>query len=88
MAKCWAKLGLGCVGFDPGQMTVVEHEEFKATAPTVQFKPVGGRVEELRAIKDKEEVAAIRQVDHLRRERVHDRAGGTEERGHGKGRGG
>jgi Xaa-Pro aminopeptidase len=56
------KLGMDCVGFDPSHLSVADHEVVKSECGGVTLRPVGGVVEALREIKDKEEILAIRRA--------------------------
>ncbi len=55
-----AKMGFRSVGFEAAQMTVADFEGLKEKTPSVEWKPGRDRVEQLRAIKDNDEVGAIR----------------------------
>ena len=55
-------LGLRRVGFEADSMSVGEFEDLKAKAPTVELVSARGHVEALRAVKDEDEVAAIRRA--------------------------
>lgn len=51
------------LGFEPSALSVAEFESLKQQAPaTLEFVPVKNRVEDLRVLKDKEEVAEIREA--------------------------
>ncbi len=50
------------LGIEGSSMTVALHEEIAAALPKVEFVSTASLVEELRLIKDKEEIAAIRQA--------------------------
>lgn len=52
----------GSVGIESTCMTVGELESLREAAPAVAFKPLKDRVETLRAIKDANEIAQIRQA--------------------------
>lgn len=56
------KLGVRRAGFEAGTVTVADFEKLKAALPTVDWKPVEGRVESLRAIKDEAEIEATREA--------------------------
>jgi Xaa-Pro aminopeptidase len=56
-----AELLSGRVGFEDQHMTVRQHERLEGLVPDgVELVPAGGVVEELRAVKDGDELAAIR----------------------------
>jgi Xaa-Pro aminopeptidase len=56
----------GRLGFDDAHMTVRSHAKLAETVgESVELVPAGGLVEELRAVKDDEEVAAIRRSAEL-----------------------
>ena len=57
-----SQFGASRVGFEPSKVTVAQFEKIKEKAPTVDLVGVAGRVEGLRAIKDKAEVQTIRQA--------------------------
>lgn len=62
-AEVASKLGIAQLGFEAAHLTVAEHLELRSKLlPSVELKPVLGRVEELRAVKDDEEQAAIREA--------------------------
>ena len=56
------QFGARRVGFEPAKLTVAQFETIKTKAPSVDLVGVAGRVEGLRAIKDKGEVQTIRQA--------------------------
>jgi len=56
------KLGVRRLGFEPSALTVAEFESLRSALPTVEFLATPHRVEALRTIKDKDEVAEIRQA--------------------------
>lgn len=63
VAEAVAGFGLGRVGFDGGALTVAQWETLRTRAPKVEWKNAGGgRVEAIRAIKDEEELAEIREA--------------------------
>ncbi|MBX6316359.1 MAG: aminopeptidase P family protein [Isosphaeraceae bacterium] len=62
VAEVIGKLGLGRLGFEATALTVADYEELKQQRPGVELRPVKGRVEALRAIKDPQEIATIREV--------------------------
>jgi Xaa-Pro aminopeptidase len=62
IAEVAGKLGVRRLGFEASAVTVAEFESLREALPTVEFAPVAGRVEALRALKDREEVAAIREA--------------------------
>ncbi len=57
-----AAFGAARVGFEPSALSVAHFETLKDKAKTVEWVPTPGRVEALRAIKDRSEVEAIRQA--------------------------
>jgi Xaa-Pro aminopeptidase len=57
-----AKLGEGKIGFEAGCMTVGEYEGIRSIAKGIEWAPTVGLVEPLRAVKDKEEIGAIREA--------------------------
>jgi Xaa-Pro aminopeptidase len=59
------KLGLGSVGFESAQMSVLELETLTGLAPTISWKGGADRVERLRAVKDPGEVEQIREAVHF-----------------------
>jgi Xaa-Pro aminopeptidase len=61
-----AEVAAGRLGFDDSHMTVRAHAKLAAKLPEgVELVPAGGMVEELRAVKDDQEVAAIRRAAAL-----------------------
>ncbi len=52
--------GIGCLGFESHVLTWAAVDDLQSAVPKVDFRPVSGQVEELRAIKDVEEIAEIR----------------------------
>jgi Xaa-Pro aminopeptidase len=54
------KLGVHAVGFESGGLTVAVYEHFRELAPAVDWKGAAGRVEELRLVKDDDELSRIR----------------------------
>lgn len=63
IAETVGKLEVRRLGFEPSALTVAEFENLKQQSPpSVEFTPVKHRVEEFRVVKDKEEVAEIRQA--------------------------
>jgi Xaa-Pro aminopeptidase len=62
------KFGVHRVGFEPSGLSVANFETLKEKAKTVEWIGVTGKVEALRAVKDRTEVDAIRQaVDQAER---------------------
>ncbi|CAN5620778.1 aminopeptidase P family protein [soil metagenome] len=57
-----AKLGSGRVGFESSGVTVAEFESIRGQAGSVDLVGLSGRVEALRAVKDKDEIDAIRRA--------------------------
>jgi Xaa-Pro aminopeptidase len=63
-----ARIGARRVGYEPSSLTVASFETLREKAPTVEWAGVAGRVEALRAIKDRVEIDAIREaVSHAER---------------------
>jgi Xaa-Pro aminopeptidase len=62
IAEVVGKLGLGWLGFEPLSVTVAQHEALREKLPSVALAGVGDAVERLRTVKDREEVAAIREA--------------------------
>jgi Xaa-Pro aminopeptidase len=56
------KFGAHRVGFEPSSLSVANFDTLKDKAKTVEWIAVSGRVEALRAVKDRSEVEAIRQA--------------------------
>jgi len=56
------KMGFRKVGVESSHLTLADLERLKTLAPTIDFAPLGGRTEELRAIKDADEIATIRRA--------------------------
>lgn len=62
------KMGKNSLGFESAVLTVADLEDLRAELPTVELLGRRGLVESLRAVKDREEVAEIRQaIDHAER---------------------
>lgn len=59
-AKVIKKAKLSQVGFESGVVTVETFEAWRTELPTTNFAPCGGLVEELRMVKDADELAEIR----------------------------
>ena len=62
VAEAAGKLGFRRLGFEPAALSVAEFEAIRAKLKTVDLVALADRVEALRAVKDKEEVAAIREA--------------------------
>lgn len=62
IAEVAARLNLRRLGFEATAVTVAEFEALKEALPAVELHPVVGRVEALRAVKDRDEVASIREA--------------------------
>jgi Xaa-Pro aminopeptidase len=62
VAEVAVKLGIRRLGFEAAAVTVADFEALKAALPSAELIPLGGRIEALRAVKDREEVAAIREA--------------------------
>jgi Xaa-Pro aminopeptidase len=56
------KFGAHRVGFEPAGLSVANFETLKDKAKTVEWVGVSGKVEALRAVKDRNEIEAIRQA--------------------------
>jgi Xaa-Pro aminopeptidase len=61
-SEALGELGFRAVGFESATMTVADLETLREQAKTIDFKGSKERVEELRAVKDVGEVAAIREA--------------------------
>jgi len=57
-----ARFGAGRVGFEPAALSVANFETVKAKAETIEWAGLVGRVEGLRAVKDRAEVEEIRRA--------------------------
>lgn len=66
-AAAWLrKRGARAVGYEAAHLTCAEFEHLVSeTRPRVKFKPAGGLIEELRSVKDEEEIAKIRSAGRL-----------------------
>jgi Xaa-Pro aminopeptidase len=71
VAEVLTQLGSRAVEFDANHLTVAEWETFRELAKTVDWKPGRTRVEQLRAVKDESEIAAIKEAIHIA-ERAYD----------------
>jgi Xaa-Pro aminopeptidase len=60
LAGVIARLGLARLAFEAEALSAADFLRLREELKTVQLRPVSGRVERLRAVKDREEVAAIR----------------------------
>jgi Xaa-Pro aminopeptidase len=60
VAEVLGRLGCHTVGFETAATTVADHETLRKQAPTIDWKGVADRVEQLRMVKDPSEVAEIR----------------------------
>ncbi len=56
------KAGAGSVGFEEGYLTYQAYNEFKAKLGVETFVPMNGAVEELRLVKDREEIEIIKKA--------------------------
>ncbi len=59
------KLKVANVGFDPANMTVAAHETLTKALDKIELVGAAGLVEQLRIIKDKDEVRLIREAIHV-----------------------
>ncbi|RFU37544.1 aminopeptidase P family protein [Actinomadura logoneensis] len=57
-----ADAGAGTLGFEPHDLTVERHAELAALDRGIAFKPLGHPVEELRVVKDEDEIALLRRA--------------------------
>lgn len=55
------KLGLRTVGLESGHLTIADYDMLRSKT-TLDWKPAAGRVEQLRMVKDADEIAEIRQA--------------------------
>src|SRR5262249_17233538 len=55
-------LGVRAVGFEGAALSVADREAYRAGATALDWKPVAGRVEALRMVKDEGEVGKIREA--------------------------
>ena len=66
LLACLAEIGVGAVGFEAGHLTVSRHEWLTRTASarqlSIRFRPTDGIVERARMVKDRTEVAALREA--------------------------
>jgi Xaa-Pro aminopeptidase len=62
LAEVIGKLGIRRLAFEATALTVADSEDLREQLPTVELLGVRDRVEDLRAIKDRAEVAAIREA--------------------------
>ena len=68
LAKVLSKHPGRKIGYEVDNLSVATFDCLREGASTVQFKPVSGEVEALRAIKDRDELAAIREaIDQAQR---------------------
>lgn len=65
LARVLGKLGMSRIGFESAYTTVAAHASLSEKMPGVTLTPSAGLVEELREIKDSEEIAAIRDAIYL-----------------------
>ena len=61
-AKLLSDLGFRKVGFEARHLTVAMLERFRELAPTLDWAPTNGLVEDMRAVKDDDEVRQIREA--------------------------
>ncbi len=57
-----ASHGLSTLGFEPDHLSVAAHQQLVTGLPTVVWRAAPGIVETLREVKDKEEIATLRQA--------------------------
>src|SRR5262249_15211176 len=62
VATAAGKLGVRRLAYESKAISVADFEELRARLPTVELVGISDRVESLRAIKDKDEIAAIREA--------------------------
>jgi Xaa-Pro aminopeptidase len=66
LLACLAEIGVGTIGFEAGHLTVSRHEWLTRTASArqlpIRFRPTDGIVERPRMVKDRTEVAALREA--------------------------
>jgi Xaa-Pro aminopeptidase len=66
LLACLAEIGVGTIGFEAGHLTVSRHEWLTRTASSrqlpIRFRPTDGIVERPRMVKDRTEVAALREA--------------------------
>lgn len=65
LARMLQEVGAGRVGFEAKTVTVADYEEWQAKAPDVAWVATSGLVEDLRAIKDADELATMREAVRL-----------------------
>ena len=61
-AQAVAKLGRASLGFEPGSITVGLYRAIESAAPEAAFVEAEGLIENLRAVKDADEIADIREA--------------------------
>jgi Xaa-Pro aminopeptidase len=59
------KFNLTSLGFDPANVSVAQYESLTKACEKVEFVSAGGLVEQLRMVKDKDEVQLIREAIHV-----------------------
>jgi len=62
IGQALSRLGARAAGCESAALTLAEAEALRDSAPTLDWKPAADRVEKLRMVKDKGEVAAIREA--------------------------
>jgi Xaa-Pro aminopeptidase len=68
IAQVVGGLRINALGFESSTLTVAEHLALRDKLPTTELRGLSGRVEALRAVKDREEVVAIREaIDYAER---------------------
>lgn len=65
LAAILKKLGCSRIGFESGYTTVATHNDLVEKTKGVELTPSAGLIEELRQVKDSEEIAAIRDAIYL-----------------------
>ena len=66
-----AKLGFRKVGFEGNHLTVASLEYLKGLAPSVDWAPISGEVEKLRAVKDASEIDTLREAVRIAERTFH-----------------
>jgi Xaa-Pro aminopeptidase len=74
-ARRLAELGCTRVGFEPASLSVLNFNALKDEAKTVDWKGLVGWVEEFRAIKDADEIAALKESVRMAEDAFHEVVG-------------